>query len=320
MRIAYLVLTHAMPDHLGRLITALRDDGAQFFVHVDRKVPIEPFLRHRASDVEFLDNRIAVYWGQWQMVEATLRLMRRAIERADPDYLVLLSGSCYPIRSNRHIRSVLADGSDLFINSVRMPNDAVHKPLSRIERYRFRSDRSRIENIVRAAPIMVRGPRDGRRFSKEWLLQRDWRRELPLEPHAGSSWWALTGMAGRYVLDFAARERAVVRFFENTRSPDEGFFQTILANSSFAPTMRRNLTYADWTLGGSHPARITPAHVELFGKPGPLIEGGPYGTGELCFARKFPDDGGEMTRLVDAMIRSREIDGSAPRGAAPPPD
>ena len=108
------------------------------------------------------------------------------------------------------------------------------------------------------------------------------------------------------MLDFAAHETGVVRFFENTRSPDEGFFQTILANSSFAPAMRRNLTYSDWTAHGSHPATITAAHVERFAQPGPVMGRGVYGDGELCFARKFPDDGGEMTRLVDAVIAAHD--------------
>src|SRR5436189_6131615 len=112
-----------MPDHLGRLIAALRDDGVRFFVHVDRKVPIEPFLVHRAPDVELLDDRVPVYWGQWQMVDATLRLIDRALEQTDPDYLVLLSGTCYPIRSNGRIRAVLGAGRDLFINSIPMPDD-----------------------------------------------------------------------------------------------------------------------------------------------------------------------------------------------------
>ena len=309
MRVAYLVLTHGMPDHLGRLITALRDDGVHFFVHVDRKVPIGPFVAHRASDVEFLDERVPVYWGEWQMVDATLRLMERALERAEPDYLVLLSGSCYPIRSNRHIRSVLGEGAGEFINSVRMPDERLHKPTSRLERYRFLSDRSLIQNVVRAVPVMIRGPRKGRPFSERWLLTRDWRRDLPLEPYGGSSWWALTGNAARYVLDVVARQPALVEFFENTRSPDESFFQTILANSSFAPAIRRSLIYCDWTRHGSHPALITAAHVEQFAKPGPVMAGGVYGSGELCFARKFPDDGGAMTRLVDAVIRSREASG-----------
>jgi Core-2/I-Branching enzyme len=308
VRIAYLVLTHAMPDHLGRLIGALRDDGTRFFVHVDRKVPIEPFLAHAAEDVEFLDRRVPVYWGEWQMVAATLRLMRAAMDRADPDYLVLLSGSCYPIRSPRHISRLLDGGDDLFINSVPMPNERLHKPISRLERFRFRSDRSRLANLVRVAPTIARGPSRGRRFSRAWFLTRDWRRELALPPYAGSSWWALPRDAAAYALDFDAREPTIARFFENTRNPDEAYFQTILSNSTFAARIRRNLTYADWTRAGSHPGLITPAHVERFAEPGPFIEGGPYGSGELCFARKFPDDGGAMARLVDAVIRAREPD------------
>jgi hypothetical protein len=306
VRIAYLILTHSMPEHLGRLIAALRDDDARFFVHVDAKADIEPFRRHRAADVEFLQARVPVYWGQWQMVEATLRLMRMALEPFDPDYLVLLSGSYYPIRGNAEIRRILGNESDLFINSVPMPDSRLNKPISRIERFRFRSDRSMLANAMRAAPVMVRGPHPGRPLSRRWLLTRDWRRDLPLPPFAGSSWWALPRTAAHYVLEYAAQDPHLVRFFEHTRSPDEGFFQTVLSNSVFAPRIRRNLTYADWTDGGSHPAWMTVDHVSRFAEPGPFVEGGPYGRGELCFARKFPDDGGALSGLVDDLIRSRE--------------
>ena len=308
MRIAYLILTHSMPDHLGRLIGALRDEGVRTFVHVDGKVSIAPFLPHRAADVEFLDRRIDVYWGQWQMVEATLRLMARAVEVSDPDYLVLLSGSCYPIRSRRYIRGLLGDSNHLFMNSVSMPDEASHKPLSRLERFRLRSDQSWLENAVRAAPIMAHGPWPGRPFSRRWLLTRDWRAEMRLAPYAGSSWWALPSDAARYVLDVADRQRDIVRFFENTRSPDESFFQTILANSDFAPRIRRNLTYADWSSGGSHPAIITTTHIEKLARPGSFV--GPYQIGDHCFARKFPDDGGALTMMVDGIVRSGDGDDS----------
>ena len=308
VRIAYLILTHSMPDHLGRLLGALRDGDARFYVHVDRKVPSAPFLAHRAADVEFLEARIPVFWGQWQMVEATLRLMALAVKHADPDYLVLLSGTCYPFRRPPHIRRLLgAGGGDrVFLNAVPMPNEALAKPISRLERYRFRSDLSRLENYRRALPIVLRGPHPGTPASRTWLFTRDWRRELGVQPYGGSSWWALPADAARHVLAFAERERHVVRFFEHTRSPDESFFQTVIANSSFAPRIRRNLTYADWTAGGSHPAWITTEHVARFAAPGPFVEGGPYGRGELCFARKFRDDDGFMTGLVDAAAKANE--------------
>jgi hypothetical protein len=309
MRIAYLVLTHAMPDHLGRQIAALADSGTDFYVHVDRKVPIEPFLQHGAANVVFLERRVPVYWGQWQMVEATLRLIKLAFDRGrDYDYLVLLSGSCYPIRSRAHIQDVLAAHvGDQFINSVAMPHLALSKPLSRLDRFYVRSDQSRMENLRRAVRGAATLRRAGRPFSKRWLLASDWRSALgSMTPHGGSSWWALTGEACRYIDAFVDREPRVIHFFENTRSPDETLFQTILANSLYAARMRRGLTFSDWSARGSHPALITEQHVARFGQPGPMILDGVYGRGEMCFARKFPDDGGRMTRLVDEMVERWE--------------
>lgn len=309
LRVAYLVLTHGMPDHLGRTIDALTDDGTDFFVHVDRKVAIEPFLAHRRPNVEFLDERLPVHWGEWQMVEATLRLIRRALERGrDYDYLVLLSGSCYPIRSRSYIRRALADHlGDQFISAVAMPNEAVGKSLARLERFHVRSDRSRLDNLVRfLSGFSIRG-RSGPMLTKRWLLGRDWRRSLgSLTPYGGASWWALTGDACRYILGFVDRQPRVIRFFEHTRFPDEGLFHTILGNSPFAARMRRSLLYNDWSEGTPHPAAITEEHVRRFAAPGPMIVGGVYGSGEVCFARKFPDDAGRMVALVDEMVRARE--------------
>lgn len=308
LRIAYLVVTHAMPDHLGRLIGALTDVETDFYVHVDRKVPIEPFLAHAAPNVSFLEARLPVYWGQWQMVEATLRLIGSALQRGPTyDYLVLLSGSCYPIRSREYIRAhFAAHAGEQFINCVAMPSVEAGKGMARLDRFYRRQDLSLATNLWRAANGAFTRRRSGRVLSKHWLLSRDWRRALgSLRPHGGSSWWALTGDACRYIDEFAHSQPSVVRFFENTRFPDEVVFQTVLANSPFAQAVRRGLMYADWSARGRHPAWITERHVRAFAEPGPMIGADVYGRGEICFARKFPDDGGRMASLVDEVIRHR---------------
>ena len=316
LKIAYLVVTHAMPDHLGRQIAALSDNDTWFYVHVDRKVPIEPFLAHGRPNVEFLQDRLPVYWGEWQMVEATLRLMRRALERTpDLDYLILLSGSCYPIRSRAYIRGVLAaHRGDEFINAVEMPNEKVGKSLARLQRFHRRSDLTLADNARRfAASVSIRG-RAGRPWSRRWLLGRDWRRGLGgLAPYGGSSWWALTADACRFILDFVDREPGIVRFFEHTKYPDEGLYHTILGNSPFRARFRRSLLYSDWSRGGPHPGVITEDHLQRFSEPGPMRAGGVYGEGEYCFARKLPDDGGRLAGLVDDMIRAHDTTGAVPQ-------
>ena len=191
-----------------------------------------------------------------------------------------------------------------------MPSREAGKTFARLNRFYPRSDQSSFENLRRAVAGFATRQRSGRPLSRRWLLSRDWRRALgPLAPHGGSSWWALTADACRYIDAFVQRQPRAIRFLQNTRSPDEVVFQTIIANSPYAPRIRRSLMFTDWSARKAHPAAITEPHVTRFAEPGPLVSDGVYGRGEMCFARKFPDDGGRMVALVDAMIRAREAAG-----------
>ena len=288
--------------HLARLIHALSQENTNFFVHVDQKSSIEPFLAHQSPNVHFLDRRVAVYWGQWQLVEAIINLIRKALAHNRYDYLVLLSGRCYPIRSNKYIQRVFTKSQgEEFICAGEIPGEQLY----RLNRFYMRSDQSRLEFCRRVAAEFFSQPKFGRLFSRIWGLARDWGPVFgSVVPYSGSGWWALTGDACRYIDNFVRREQAVVRFFENSAVPDEMFFQTILANSDFAPRMRRNLHYADWSRGGCHPAEISDQHINMFDQQ--WTDDGIFGK-ELCFARKFPDDGGKMVQLVDDLVRRREM-------------
>lgn len=263
MKIAYLILAHHMPEHLPRLVRALNDRGVDFDIHVDAKTDMTPFLGCAAPNVHFVAPRIPVKWGRWSLVEATLALMRQALSRRVPyDYLVLLSGACYPIRSRSYIQRFLEQNQGgEFIQCARMP-----EPLPASLSYAHL-----------------------------------WRQGLgDLQAYIGSSWWALTSEACRYILDFPTAHQTAMKYFEKTRLPEEMFFQTVLANSPFAPQMRRKLTYADWSLGGSHPADITPRHLRTLEKNWEKM--GIFGNPSACFTRKIPNDGGAVVDLIDNMV------------------
>ncbi len=138
--IAYLVLAHQHPEQLSRLVEQLRSPAADMFVHVDAKVPIEPFLQAAGADVHFTSTRIPVYWADYSQIRAVLLLIEAAL--AVPrkyDYLVLLSGVDYPLRSAAEIEDFLAQNKGYeFINWVAMPSVAASKPLSRLTDYHGR--------------------------------------------------------------------------------------------------------------------------------------------------------------------------------------
>ena len=102
----------------------------------------------------FCRSRVRVHWGDYSVVEATLRLIREALRRPEGyDRLVLLSGADYPIRPLEDLRDHLAaHPEDEFINLVPMPDAEVDKSMSGSSSTRCRTRcRSRVSACSCAA-------------------------------------------------------------------------------------------------------------------------------------------------------------------------
>lgn len=300
MKIAYLILAHDNPRHLGRLIHALSGPASSFFVHIDRKSRLEDFSQAQGERVSFLEPRVPVHWADFSQVEAILRLLKAA--RSAPegfDRCVLLSGTDYPLQSAAYIEGFFARQPDIeFMNLVQMPCDALGKPLSRLTSYQPRPGDPLSQVVKRARQLMVRlGLRATERDHRSCFRQ--------LVPYGGSTWWALTAPACDHILAFLHKEPQVVKFFRHTVCPDEMFFQTILGNSSYKTRMQRNLTYTDWSAGGASPAFLSEEHLALFSPGTPIVMDHGYGAGEILFARKFSDRGAALVEELDALIGAR---------------
>lgn len=297
MKIAYLITAYDNPAHLHRLVRAIVTRNSAAYVHVDAKYDIAPFVQTSTERVHFVAPRVAVYWGEFTMVEAVLRLIASALSAAERyDYLVLISGTDYPIRPIAQFEAFLAaNAGTQFINIVKMPDEEVSKPLTRLRYYKVLSGHPLAVPLKVARRALIRSGLLSEQRSYEAALQGR-------QPYAGSTWWALTREACEYVLEFVARESAFVRFYRNTWFPDEGMIHTIVGNSPFAQRMRRNFTYTDWTARGPHPEPINVAHVRRFIEQPDLTSDDRYGPGEIFFARKFSDATAPLVDQLDAVI------------------
>ena len=243
VRIAYLILAHRQPRHLGRLVEQLDDGNATFLIHVDRNSDIAPFREAVTSKrAAFLPERLSINWGSWSMVQATLDMLRRAQARGTSDYYQLLSDSCYPIKSNRGIADKLAAGTLNYL-TINQELDARNLPSS-----------------SGSAPIA--GPTSCRRevFRRLHKLSSRLQRRLParrLPPglllYKGWQWWCLSDACAGYILSYVDSHPEIVRFFRHTSIPDETFFHSIVGNSTFAGTLSPG--FAAGTLAGNHYVR-----------------------------------------------------------------
>jgi len=294
MKIAYLILAHADPLHLQRLIAKLLTGDSAVFIHVDKKSDTGRFQHLKNDRVFFIEDRVPVYWGDFSQVEAILKLLDAALaSKFGATRLVLLSGADYPIRPMSEIESFFAARpATEFINAVKMPADAAGKPIARLNSFVLRPGSSRLAQIGKRACRkigLIPRQRDHAKYLKD------------LVPFGGSTWWAITRDAGEYVRHFVRTRSDIVAFFRNVEFPDEAFFQTVLLNSKFAEHVSRNLTYTDWRAGGSSPSMINDTHLPMFSAGVSFAPGDSYGDGPALFARKFKDGQENLLKAIDTI-------------------
>ena len=101
---AFLVLAHKQPLLLQRILKHLSNDNHYFFVHIDAKnTHFEEFKEalKNIPNLVLLSNKYKVYHAGISIVDATLWVFNKIMcHSIDFDYIHLISGQDYPLRSN----------------------------------------------------------------------------------------------------------------------------------------------------------------------------------------------------------------------------
>ncbi len=284
MKIAHLILVHSAPVQLSRLIGALEDETAIFFVHLDGKADpgMVASLQGR-QNVVLVSDRVKVSWGAYSIVEATLRGFKAILDSGlDFGYVNLLSGTDYPLKSPAEIH-------DFFSQSAGK---------NYMEYYHIYTDWT--EAIPRLTGYhLTNYDFPGKELVQKWMNKLLPARTMPegLEPVGRSQWMSLSMDAVRYITEYLDAHPAVTRFFKLTWAPDEIIFQTILYNSPLRSSLvNDNLRYIDWSQGKASPKVLTEEDLDRMMASGKL------------FARKF-----DQTKFpavidkIDQKIRGHQI-------------
>lgn len=299
MRLAYLILAHANPAHLARLIARLSADDVWFYVHLDSKTDAAQFANVVHPRLVYSQRRVDCAWGDISLVEATLAVAREALDSGRPhEYFVLLSGACYPLHRPAAIDAFLtANRGRQFIEAFPMPDPAHGKPIERLTKYWIR----------KSAPLAGTKWRVQRLLNK--VVVRDYVKGLDgAAPMAGSQWWSLSREALAYVVDFVRDHPRFYDFCRHTDCPDEFVFQTVLWQSPFRASISHSLSYTRWVAGGRGPQDIDDGDLARFAAPVVLdaeSNNCPNDKREVLFARKFSDASGALLDRLDRIIDGR---------------
>lgn len=264
--LAYLILAHADPGHLERLVRCLTHTDTDIYIHVDKKVNLQPFSKiSKIRNVYFIEKRVKVYWGAYSVVEATINGLETIINAQKPySYINLLSGQDYPIQSVEYIREFLQANKGKAFMEFYSVDKAWKEAIPRLRKYHLTNYHFPGRHLVQKCINVI-------------LPERKLPFSMVVVGH--SQWFTITGDQVKYIVAFLHSNPKVRRYFQLTWGADELIFQTILYNSPHRASMvNNNLRYIDWSKGGVSPKTLIMEDAQLILASNKL------------FARKFGND------------------------------
>lgn len=287
--IGFILLTHSKPHQIHRLVDRLNrmfDNPAIACHHDFSQTPlaIEAFPKN----VSFVQPHLKTEWGEFSLVESTIRALELLYQTANPDWVINLSGADYPIKTADQILSDLETGevdAHLHYEFIDPPNFAIQWQEEMWKRYytrwiltpRFLVERFGWRRKFRLKPMVLFKP--FLPFSSE------------LRCYAGWQWFCVNRRAANYILEFHHTRPELANHYRHVRFADESYFQTILLNAPQIKINRNNWRYIDWSRGGEHPKQLELADLPQ------LLESSAH------FARKFdPDFDSQILDALDEIV------------------
>lgn len=227
-KIGYLILAHTDPHHLNRLTNTL-EYNCDFYIHIDEKSDIDEFKRIvLTANTFFIKDRVNISWGGISMVNATLNLVREALASGNKySHLVLLSGSCYPIKSPEYINTFFNQQPEReFIRFIDMRESPQHY-MKQIKLKWFKEPI--FSSAFKPLQLLDKVIRKAVNFMQ---LKNSWD-DNTVVPYFGSQWWALTPSCCEYILEYINKNIDYYSINKFTFSPDEHFFHTLVGNSAY---------------------------------------------------------------------------------------
>lgn len=293
MKIAYLILAHKDPKHLGKLIQKLKTSNSFFFVHIDLKSNIDHFIHLKQDNVFFINERIPIYYD-YSLVQATLSLLDNALNNMIFfDYFIRLHGVDYPVQPAFYIEEFFTNNfGKEFIETMPRCSGDKEFPIKRIEKYEIRGNTTIVKRWIFHFFTYLRIKRN--RFHEF--------QNFRLIPYWGSALWALSRDACEYTRYFSEKYPKIINFYKNTHAPEEMIFQTILGNSPYINRITNYLHYVDWSTQLRHPPELTEKHLSIFSDTLAVRDG----NREILFANKFSSQNENVVDMLDKIIEGKE--------------
>jgi Core-2/I-Branching enzyme len=253
MRIACILMAHKGPQQIERFINKFSGLPFDFYLHIDKKIEIEPFeYISRMPQVYLIIKRVSVRWASYSYIVALLNSLKQVLESGIRyDFISIMSGQDYPIKPVMDIYYTLEKNPGRNFICYDEGSEWWGHAISRVSKYHFTNfsfrGRYRIQFLVNAL-----------------LPERKF--PLPYQLYGGprAMCMTLSSECADFVLSFIESDKRLRRFIRFTWGPDEFIIPTIIMNSNFKQSVvNNNFYYIDWSKGGVNPKTLRTDDYDL---------------------------------------------------------
>ncbi|KXG87489.1 beta-1,6-N-acetylglucosaminyltransferase [Agrobacterium bohemicum] len=229
--IGYLILVHRFPKQFKRLFKAIYDPRNSYVVHVDKNsgetldADIRDFL-NSYSNAEVMEGHAAL-WGGYSLVDAELRGMEHLLAMdGNWSHFINLSGQDFPLKTQAQIMDHL----------LAYPKREYIKVLDQ--------EKVRPDTMRRIGEFVIeRGGQIEQTLTMRPFLDG-------ATPYIGNQWMIVSRAFCNFVCHDIRADRYKA-FYRNTFIADEGFFQTVMMNTSVhGEIVNDDLRMIDWVPDG----------------------------------------------------------------------
>jgi len=253
MKIGYVVLAFSELDNLSLLCEALlKDEESYVYVHLDQKAQVTKDYREELGSHKrlILGKSQNLSWGDWSLVEETIRGFQRLADEFSVDYFFLLSDSHVMLQTASHFRQVLSRQSPLpaMLNSVGMPIELE----GRLKfHFRFANRRTytglKTKLFVKLESFIHSFQKPPRHLNWMW----------------GSQWFGMSAHHFKKLQGYISSHPDVMKIFESSLIPDEHFFHSIALELNFS-NLSVEHTSMNWIVGNSGPEYLSLDQCQTF--------------------------------------------------------
>ena len=218
---AILIMAHNNLFTLMKIIEILDSDFFDLYIHIDKKSDIDiPDIKKTCKKSKiFVFKEFNVGWADFSQVSVELFLLSEA-KKKGYRYYHLISGNDMPLKHAKDIYGYFSDLDYEFVHysAKTMPKEKIEW----VKYYHFFMEKIRgsffYQIVDKACTFCQKIIFVNRLKNSRYCYM------------TGANWFSITDSLADYVL---TKKDEIKKMFNNTRSPDEVFLQTIIENSSF---------------------------------------------------------------------------------------